>query len=96
MSSAWLSTIARALGEISDTSPPVGVRSLAQRYRTMHFALGKRAKRMASHLPIIKMAVAGSDRMAPVDLRILPDNASQPLSGVSGAAGVRLGTFARS
>lgn len=45
---------------------------------------------MASHLPIIKTAVAGSERMAPVDLRILLDNASQPFSGMPSVRDLKL------
>ena len=78
----------RFWGEAGQVTP-VKIRSLVKRYRTTHFAIAKWATRLAPHLAIVKKAVAGIERSAPIDLLIFPEDAAERFIDSSGTIRVR-------
>lgn len=74
----------RFWGEAGQVNPSK-IRALAKRYRAAHFAIAKWATRISPHLAIVKKAVAGIERTAPIDLLVFPHDAAERFIDESGA-----------
>jgi hypothetical protein len=63
-------------GEAGEVTPDK-LRSLARRYRTVHFALAKWDARLEPHVAIVRRALLGLGRSAPFDLLAFPTDSAR-------------------